>query len=116
MFAVDGNWYCLFCTSSFQWSEQTRRTNPEHPVTGTHYLIADHPRGPWRIPPGRFLDGADPCRRYAARIVDGPHGLVILGFADGGHDRFGGYVMDPEPVTVGPDGLLSIHPMAKAAE
>lgn len=116
VFEVAGSWYCLFCTSGHQWSDQYRRTNPESPVTGNHYLIADHPRGPWRMAPGPFLDGAEPCRRYAARIVDGPDGLVILGFADGGKDKFGGYVMDPEPIVVGPDGLLRVQPLAKAAE
>ena len=107
---MDGTWYCLFCTSATNGPTRPARTNPQTPVTGTHYLIADHPRGPWRIPPGPFLDGAEPCRRYAARIVQTPDGLVILGFADGGKDKFGGYVMDPEPVTVGPDGLLTVTP------
>jgi beta-fructofuranosidase len=116
VFEIEGSWYCLFCTAANQWSEQTCRTSQQIPVTGTHYLISDHPRGPWRIPPGPFLDGDNPCRRYAARIVDGPNGLVILGFADGGKDRFGGYVMDPEPVAVSPDGLLHVIPLSQAAE
>lgn len=115
VFQIADTWYCLFCTSSQHWSAHTKAANPETPVTGSHYLIADHPRGPWRLSPGPFLDGAEPCRRYAARIVDGPHGLVILGFADGGKDRFGGYVMDPEPVTVGEDGMLTVHQIAEAA-
>ena len=102
------NWYCLFCTSAHQWSDQQRRSNPQTPVTGTHYLIADHPRGPWRVAPG-FLDGSNPCRRYAARIVETPTGMVILGFAHGPEGQFGGYIMDPEPVTAGPDGLLTVH-------
>jgi len=116
VFQVGDLWYCLFCTSGFQWSDHYRATNPESPVTGNHYLMADHPRGPWRMAPGTFLDGAEPCRRYAARIVDGPEGLVILGFADGGKDVFGGYVMNPEPVVVGEGGLLHVQPIAKAAE
>ena len=81
----------------------------ETPVTGTHYLMADHPRGPWRIPAAPFLDGGEPCRRYAARIVETDKGLVIMGFADGGRDKFGGYCMDPEPVTQGPTGLLTVQ-------
>ena len=109
VFRHGSHWYCLFCTSSFHWSRHYRSTNSQSPVTGTHYLIADHPRGPWRIAPGAFLDGAEPCRRYAARIVDGPDGLMLLGFADGGRETFGGYIMDPEPVTVGADGLLSLQ-------
>ena len=110
------NWYCLFCTSGHHWSDQYRRTNPEHPVTGNHYLMADHPRGPWRLAPGPFFDGADPCRRYAARIVPTPTGMVILGFADGGKAHFGGYVMDPEPVVASANGLLRVQRLAKAAE
>lgn len=108
VFQHGDHWYCLFCTSGHQWSDQQRRVTPQRPVTGTHYLIADHPRGPWRVAPG-FLDGDMPCRRYAARIVDGPDGMVILGFAHGPDGAFGGYVMDPESVTQGPDGLLTVH-------
>jgi beta-fructofuranosidase len=116
VFRVGKHWYCLFCTSGFQWSEAYRASNPESPVTGNHYLIADHARGPWRVAPGPFLDGAEPCQRYAARILQTPEGLRILGFADGGKDVFGGYVMDPEPVNIGPDGLLHIAPLFQAAE
>jgi beta-fructofuranosidase len=116
VFEKGGRWYCLFCTSSTHWSAATRAANPQIPVTGTHYLVGDGPRGPWAIPPGPFLDGAEPCRRYAARIVDTADGLRILGFADGGKDRFGGFVMDPEPVIVGADGLLHVTPNAQATE
>jgi beta-fructofuranosidase len=116
VFSVGTHWYCLFCTSGHQWSAAYRAANPQSPVTGNHYLIADHPRGPWRVAPGPFLDGAEPCRRYAARIVDSGKGLRILGFADGGKAQFGGYVMDPEPVMVSPDGLLHVTPQAQAAE
>lgn len=116
IFRQGDKWYCLFCTSGSHWSDAYRQFNPQSPVTGTHYLIADEPRGPWRIAPGAFLDGAEPCRRYAARIVEIGDGLRILGFADNGKAQFGGYVMDPEPVIVGPDGLLSVVPIAKAAE
>ena len=115
VFEHGGRWYCLFCTAGPQWSAHYRATNPQSPVTGNHYLMADHPRGPWRMAPGPFFDGAEPCRRYAARIVNGPEGLVILGFADGGKDKFGGYVMDPERVVAGPDGLLQVVPAAKTA-
>jgi beta-fructofuranosidase len=41
---------------------------------------------------------------------------VILGFADGGKEHFGGYVMDPEPITVTPDGRLHVTSRARAAE
>jgi beta-fructofuranosidase len=116
VFQVGSQWYCLFCTSGDHWSTAYCASNPQSPVTGSHYLIADHPRGPWHVAPGPFLDGAEPCRRYAARILQTAEGLRILGFADGGKASFGGYVMDPEPVSVGPDGLLHIAPLSQAAE
>jgi beta-fructofuranosidase len=108
VFQYGEHWYCLFCTSSSHWSNHTRAMNPETPVTGSHYLMADHPRGPWRIPAGPFLDGAEPCRRYAARILQTDDGLVIMGFADSGHDTFLGHTMNPERVVQGPDGLLTV--------
>jgi beta-fructofuranosidase len=40
-----------------------------------------------------------------------------MGFADHTPDgRFGGFVMDPEPVEVGEDGLLRVLRQDKAAE
>jgi beta-fructofuranosidase len=116
VFEQGGKWYCLFCTSGHHWSKDYNRFNPQGPVTGTHYLVADNPRGPWRIAPGPFLDGAEPCRRYAARIVETKDGLRILGFADNGKTQFGGYITDPDPVVVGSDGLLSVVPIRDAAE
>jgi beta-fructofuranosidase len=115
VFEHDGKWYCLFCTSSRHWSEAYRRSNPQSPVTGSHYLMADDPRGPWTVAPGTFFDGAEPCRRYAARIVETNDGLRILGFADGGESDFGGYVMDPEPVEVLQDGRLSVASTTQSA-
>ncbi|WP_306119528.1 MULTISPECIES: hypothetical protein [unclassified Roseitalea] len=109
VFEVDGRWYCLFCTAAEHFSKDQAETMPGGPVTGTHYLIADDPRGPWRIAPGPFLDGSLPCRRYAARIVRTDAGMRIMGFADrpdGG--EFVGHILDPEPVTIDGEGYLRV--------
>ena len=109
-------WFCLFCTAAEHFSKAQAEATPGGPVTGNHYLIGDSPRGPWRIGPG-FLDGDNPCRRYAARIVERDGRLNILGFADrpDGVD-FVGHVMDPEEVVVQPDGALAIPGHKQAAE
>ncbi len=114
VFRIGPKWYCLFCTSSQHWSAAYRAFNSQSPVTGTHYLMADNPRGPWSIALGPFLDGTEPCQRYAARLCETDKGWVIMGFADTGHDTFVGHVMDPDPVTVDLDGLLHVTPLAKA--
>ena len=103
-----GRWYCLFCCDGMHWSDAYRSSYPGPPVTGTHYLRADHPRGPWRVAPGAFLDGAMPCRRYASRILETLSGPVIMGFADGGRENFIGQIMDPEPVTIDSHGWLRV--------
>ncbi len=107
VFEAGGRWYCLFCTAAEHFSEERAGITPCGPVTGSHYLIGTGPRGPWAVAPG-FLDGARPSRRYAARILDTGSGLAILGFADRPEGQFLGYIMDPEPVILGEDGLLSI--------
>ena len=77
-------------------------------VSGTHYLMAEHPRGPWRLAPGPFLDGGTFPDRYAARIAGDP--LRLIGFLN--HDapggRFIGEISDPSTVEVTPDGLLRL--------
>ena len=70
--------------------------------------MADDPRGPWMIALGMFLDGAEPCRRYAAEFFRPTTGLQIVGFADGGKENFGGYILDPEPVQTLADGPLAV--------
>lgn len=104
---IDGTWYCLFCTFAKDWSKARIAESGMHPLTGNHYLMAENPRGPWRMAPG-FLDGGDPCRRYAARILMTKDGPVIIGFDDNGRDNFVGALRDPEPVEISTDGLLRI--------
>lgn len=105
VFELAGRWYCLFCTAAEHFSKAQAEATEGGPVSGNHYLIGDSPRGPWRVAPG-FLDGALPCPRYAARIVPTEDGLRLLGFADRPEGDFVGRIYDPEPVEVGPEGLL----------
>ena len=110
VFAYQGRWYMMFCCAGHQWSEAYRAFNPQTPVTGTHYLVADHPRGPWQVAPGPFFDGANPARRYAGKVVDTGNGLVAMGFLHSTDTvDFIGQVSDPIPVEVDADGLLHMR-------
>lgn len=106
---IDGRWYCLFCTADKYWSKAYAAGYPGSGVTGTHYLMASSPLGPWKIAPGPFLDGDNPCRRYAARIVKTDAGPFLLGFlhSPNGAD-FVGAIADPVPVVVTDDGRLRL--------
>ncbi|OJX47843.1 glycoside hydrolase family 68 protein [Devosia sp. 66-22] len=111
VFEHGGRWYCLFTTWAVDWSEAYRRGSPQSPVSGTHYLIAADPKGPWRIAPGAFLDGAEPARRYASKVVKDADGkLFIMGFIHTtATNPFVGEVSDPIPVTVDQQGYLSVR-------
>lgn len=109
VFQAGGKWYCLFCTSHEHWSAAYADAYPGSPVTGTHYLMADDPRGPWQVAPGAFLDGADPCRRYAGKVVQTGETLSLMGFLyTSSAGEFIGEVSDPMPLEIGPDGLLRL--------
>lgn len=107
--AFDGRWVCLFCTSARYWAGDAAEWLGQPPVTGTHYLWADRFAGPWHLAAGPFLDGSDPPRRYAGKIVRSDAGPVYLAFehtaADG---TFIGALADPIPVKMGGDGRLSL--------
>ncbi|SFU27718.1 glycoside hydrolase family 68 protein [Pseudoduganella namucuonensis] len=99
VFERDGRWYCTFCNVREHWSDEMRAAQ-NGGVSGTHYLVADNPLGPWRPAEG-FLDGDVPCRRYAGKILPDPvtGGDSLMAFADTGEDgQFGGYICDPIPL------------------
>jgi beta-fructofuranosidase len=92
------------------WSNIYQKFNPQAPVTGTHYLMADNPRGPWAVAPGLFLDGATPCERYAGKIVERDDNLSIMGFLyQDKANKFIGQVSNPISVTVEADGTLKLR-------
>jgi len=107
VFEREGAWYCLFCTGIAHWSDQAKsEIGPA--MTGTHYLIGEGPRGPWRMAKRPFLDGAFFPKRYAARIVDHDGQLNLLGFNWFAHDGgpFIGAISDPDPVKITETGQL----------
>ncbi len=116
VFAYQDRWYCLFCTAAEHFSEEQAARTEGGPVTGSHYLMSESPRGPWRIPDAPFLDGALPCKRYAARIVSTDDGLKILGFVDRPEGVFVGHVTDPDPIAVAENGTLSVDTLETVEE
>jgi beta-fructofuranosidase len=101
VFERDGRWYCVFCNVAAHWSEAMRaQYNGGAGASGTHYLVADNPLGPWQPAQG-FLDGELPCRRYAGKILRDPltGGDSLMAFEDTGADgQFVGQIGDPIPL------------------
>ncbi|MEM6634520.1 MAG: levansucrase [Pseudomonadota bacterium] len=112
VFEWGGTWYCLFCTGHRFWSDEARALIGEPSRTGSHYLIGESPRGPWRLAPGPMLDGSAPGKRYAARIVEADGAMQLLGFlmTDPETGAFPGVIANPELVERTPDGRLALAP------
>ncbi len=121
VFEIDGRWYMVFCNAGEHWSHKVVQAYAAAghgtPVWGTHYLMAEHPLGPWQLPEGPFLDGAMPCERYAAKVLktgnDSGAGLALIGFKYWGtgerQGEFIGELCDPAPVLRDPaTGLLRL--------
>lgn len=109
VFEIKGKWYCLFCTVADHYSKETLSNSLFPPQSGTHYLISNHPNGPWSLAPGPFFDGNNPCRRYAARVVESNGILLLIGFRDQKSDgNFGGYIMDPVQIKIDENNLLRV--------
>jgi beta-fructofuranosidase len=110
VFEHQGRWYCLFCSGNREIEASYKASGKQGDMIGTHYLMADHPMGPWRLPEDRFLVGDPVGRLYAGRVVKDPAGqLVFLAFENcDAHGVFRGGLSDPMPVSVLPDGRLRV--------
>jgi len=109
VFKFGNKWYMTFCTAAHHWSEAYRKNNPQKPVTGNHYLIANSHLGPWTAP-RPFLDGWEPWYRYAGKIVELNGKLHIMGFLFyDSEGKFIGQVSDPAPLRVDAEGLLHLE-------
>jgi beta-fructofuranosidase len=103
------HWYMMFCTSDFQWSSGYRTRNPQTPVTGSSYLMAPSHLGPWTTAMP-FLDGRNPCKRYASKVIEREDKLWLMGFLNFDVDgHFVGQVSDPVPISIDNNGNLKVE-------
>jgi beta-fructofuranosidase len=106
-----GRYYLLFCSPASWHSALRRAQTGLEPVTGTHYLVAEGPLGPFRYSTHEFLSGDPVGLHYAGKLVQGPDGgclfLAWRNFAPDG--SFLGDLIDPIPVEVDAQGDLRLE-------
>ena len=107
---IRGRYYLLFCAAASVHSTARRRRTGLEPVTGTHYLIADDPLGPFHYSTDEFLISDEIGSLYAGKLVRGPGGdwvfVASRMFAPDG--TFIGELSDPFPVMIDRAGDLSV--------
>lgn len=92
---IDGRQYLLFCCDDHLQSPERRA---EGGGTGTFYLSADKPLGPYAIADARQLEVDQFGSAYAGRVInsDRPHYLSWRRFGPDG--TFVGEISDPRPI------------------
>jgi beta-fructofuranosidase len=108
---IQGQYYLLFSAQASAHSVLRNQRTSLQPVTGTHYLIAEDPLGPFRFSSDEFLVGDPTGSLYGGKLVRSPDDKWVLLasrlFAPDG--SFVGELGDPLPVTVDGDGNLSVN-------
>ncbi|MEN8234074.1 MAG: family 43 glycosylhydrolase [Actinomycetota bacterium] len=95
--------YLLFCAPG--WAQPGVRDA----LTGTGYLVADNPLGPYQSGPTPFVFADRVGSLYAGKIVETEEGLVFLATENNTSDgTYVGKISDPLPVIIGDDGALSV--------
>ena len=107
--ARKGRYYLLFSTLGQTHSAQYRSRSGLPPVTGTHYMVAEKPLGPFHLST-KFLVGDRIGSLYAGKLVEkSKDEWILLAWRQYALDgSFVGELSDPFPVRADPTGNLSM--------
>jgi beta-fructofuranosidase len=108
---IGGRYYLLFCTSKADFSAARLTRIGQLAVTGTHYLAADQPLGPYRYLSDEFLAGDTLGSLYAGKLIPDATGqwlfVAFRNLTENG--SFVGEIIDPLPVRVERNGRLMLQ-------
>jgi beta-fructofuranosidase len=106
-----GHYYLLFSTSTHHQSAARRQRVGSPVMTGTHYLMADQPLGPYRWVSDEFLVGDRNGSLYSGKLTERAPGewvFIAARFSDS-NGMFLGELTDPYPVNVDDSGRLEVQ-------
>ncbi len=107
---IRGRYYLIFCATASVHSAARRERTALQSVTGTHYLVAESPLGPFHYASDEFMVGDAVGSFYAGKLAQDPDGawvfLASRQFTPDG--TFMGELSDPMPMNVDSAGNLSV--------
>jgi len=110
MVEMGGRYYLLFCVGRGQYSAARKSRAGIQLQTGTHYLVADSPFGPYRYLTDDFLSGDAHGSLYSGKLIQDNNGrwqfMAFHHFSPDG--MFLGEISDPIPVHIEDDGRLRL--------
>ena len=107
---INGRWYLFFCVTHEKYAKARLARPGINLQTGTHYMVADHPLGPFRYLTDDFLVGDEIGSLYAGRVIRNPQAewvfMAFEHFAPG--KMFVGKISDPLPLNIQANGRLFV--------
>lgn len=107
---INGLWYLFFSVPHDKYAKARLARPAIKRQTGTHYLVADHPLGPFRYLSDDFLVGDEIGSLYAGKVIRNPEDewvfMAFEHFAPG--KLFIGKIADPLPLSIQADGKLFV--------
>ena len=112
---IQGRFYLLYSVPSWVHSNSYYEQSGRDALTGTYYMVAENPLGPFKFSTEKILYADDIGSQYAGKLVKGPQSewyfLSWTQYSVGG--TFVGEIADPLPVTIRENGDLFIEPCVK---
>ena len=107
---IKQKWYLVFCVEKDKYSEQQLSKQAKPGVTGTHYLIADHPLGPFTQPSDSVLLGDALGSYYSGKLVQGATGewKFMTAIQKEGLRGYIGNISNPLPIFIRQNGEIQV--------
>jgi beta-fructofuranosidase len=107
---INGLWYLIFSVTDDMYSKAHLARPDIKKHTGTHYLVGQHPLGPFSYLTNDFLVGDEIGSLYAGKVIRSPFGdWSFLAFEHFSLGRmFIGKIADPFPMRIQEDGQLFV--------
>jgi len=109
--SIAGCYYLLFSTAAYHQSAARRQRVSDSFITGTHYLMADQPLGPYRGVKDEFVPASGNEILYSGKLLERAPGEWVFLAARFGDSKgeFVGELTDPYPVTRDDVGRLKVQ-------
>lgn len=107
---INRRWYLLFCVESDKFSESREKRKGVEISTGTHYMMADDPFGPYSQPQNDLLFGDQNGTFYSGKLIQNQSGawMFLTAIQYDQEMNYVGDISDPLPVSIHNDGQISV--------
>ncbi len=107
---INNRWYLLFSVESERYSEKRCARKGLDVCTGTHYMMADDPLGPFFSPDKDLLYGDDVGSSYSGKLVQNSTGewMFMAAIQNDPIGEYVGDISDPMTLMITENGFLEV--------